>query len=124
MYPNSREKTGLSLINDHPQLWKISTYIQPLHTLTKNTVYQWTAPCQIAFDLNCRLIEIPVLSYPDFTKEFTLETDPSITGLGAVLSQVHDDGKGTLLLLPVEHSSNKRRTMAQMNWKHWQLCGP
>ena len=53
----------------------------------KDAVYQWTAPCQVAFDqIKCRLIEAPALLHSDFTKDFTLETDASIMGLDAVLS--------------------------------------
>ena len=43
----------------------------------------------------------PVLAYPCFTKDFTLETDASILGLGAVLSQTQDDGK----LHPIAYAS-------------------
>ena len=34
----------------------------------------------------------PVLSYPDYTKPFALETDTSLWGIGVVLSQKDQDG--------------------------------
>lgn len=60
---------------------------RPLHALTrKDATFKWTASCQTAFDqLKCFLVESPILAYPDFSKEFTLETDASKRGLGAVL---------------------------------------
>ena len=39
------------------------------------------------------LIKAPILSYPDFNKSFTIYTDTSGTGLGAILSQVKEDKK-------------------------------
>ena len=35
----------------------------------------------------------PVLAYPDFKRDFILETHVSINGLSAVLSQTQEDGK-------------------------------
>ena len=68
---------------------------EPLHNLTRKSVqFEWTATCQDSFNcLKKKLIEGPVLVYPDFSKDFVLETDASIQGLGAVLSQIQDDGK-------------------------------
>ena len=67
----------------------------PLHALTRKSVpFEWTTNCQAAFEqLQQRLVEAQVLAYPDFTKDFVLETDASIVGLGAVLSQTQDDSK-------------------------------
>ena len=68
---------------------------QPLHRLTaKGVPFDWTAECEAAFlTLKTRLVTPPVLAYPCFSKDFTLETDASIQGLGAVLSQIQEDGK-------------------------------
>ena len=56
--------------------------------------FQWTPACQEGFDqLKKALMEAPVLAYPDYSKPFILETDASLKGLGAVLSQKGDDNE-------------------------------
>ena len=48
---------------------------------------------QEAFDaLKEALCAAPVLGYTDFTREFILETDASLKGLGTILSQQDKDG--------------------------------
>ena len=68
---------------------------QPLYNLTKHgTPFVWTAECKQVFDgLKSKLLIAPILAYPDFTKDFVLETDASKQGLGAILSQLKDDSK-------------------------------
>ena len=76
---------------------------QPLHQLTsKGVPFVWSAECEAAFTtLKGKLTVSPVLAYPSFDRGFTLETDASIQGLGAVLSQQQEDGK----LHPVAYAS-------------------
>ena len=83
-----------------PEFAKVA---RPLHALTrKETPFVWTAACQTAFDhLKCLLVQTPILAYPDFSKGFVLETDASKSGLGAVLSQLQDDGR----LHPIAYAS-------------------
>ena len=76
---------------------------EPLHQLTKkDREFVWTDHCQDALDtLKRKLVEAPVLVYPNFDIGFVLETDASYQGLGAVLSQKLEDN----LLHPVSFSS-------------------
>ena len=55
--------------------------------------FEWMIEHQEAFDaLKEALCTAPVLGYPDFTREFILETDASLKGLGTVLLQQQKDG--------------------------------
>ena len=66
-----------------------------MYDLTRQgTPFNWTASCEQAFDtLKSKLLTAPILAYPDFTRDFVLETDASKQGLGAILSQLRDDSK-------------------------------
>ena len=66
----------------------------PLHSLTRQDVpFLWTRKCEESFQkLKDCLISPPVLAYPKFDLPFTLHTDASGDGLGAVLEQ-EDNGQ-------------------------------
>jgi len=66
-----------------------SRIVFPLHKLfKKNVKFEWKPEQEHAFQhLKAKLTSQPILQYPEFSKEFTLTTDASNTGLGAVLSQ-------------------------------------
>ena len=81
----------------------IAKIAQPLHDLTyKGAMFEWSTGCEEAFKLLKEwLATPPVLAYPSFDVDFTLETDASIQGLGAILSQLQVDGN----LHPVAYAS-------------------
>lgn len=59
----------------------------------KRVPFRWEDPQQIAFDsLKEKLCHPPILAYADYSLPFTLHTDASLAGLGAVLYQ-RQDGK-------------------------------
>lgn len=82
---------------------QFSAIAQTLNCLTRKGVeFIWTEECQESFDsLKQKLATTSVLAYPSFDMPFVLETDASILGIGAVLSQPQADG----LLHPVAYAS-------------------
>lgn len=72
-----------------------STIATPLTRLTcKGSKWTWGPDEENAFhQLKQALVSAPVLACPDFTRRFTLQTDASSFGLGAVLTQQHPDGE-------------------------------
>ena len=75
--------------------------------------FVWASEHQKAFDaLKIVLTTAPMLGYPNFNQEFILETDATLRGLGAVLSQDDDTSKVHVIdyaswtLRPSEQSMN------------------
>ena len=54
--------------------------------------------------LKDKLSTAPILKYPDFTKEFAIETDASQVGLGAMLTQEYKV-EGEKFFMPVLYAS-------------------
>ena len=62
--------------------------------LKKKAAWEWETAQQEAFDeIKKRLTNAPVLACPDWTRTFTLQTDASTEGLGAVLTQEDEEGE-------------------------------
>ena len=93
----------------------------PLHALTRKDVkFEWSPECQSAFEsLKSSIVQSPVLAYPNFELDFILETDASVKGLGAVLSQRQADG----VLHPVAFAS-RSLSPAERNYSVTDLETP
>lgn len=63
-----------------------------LKLLKKGVKFIWSEETEKAFkDLKGKILESPILQYPDFTKPFRLTTDASTKAIAAVLSQMSDN---------------------------------
>lgn len=81
----------LGLASYHRRFVKnYATIASPLHKLTeRGRQFNWTSECAAAFaSLKQKLINAPILAFPDFTQPFLVDTDASHSGTGAVLSQI------------------------------------
>ena len=80
--------------------------------LKKDNEFKWGEKQQEAFEiLKQKLMEEPILGYPDYEKPFVLFTDASGTGLGAILSQKDEEGKEIVIAY-----ASKSLTPAERNY--------
>jgi len=97
---NTKElKSFLGLISYYRKYIRGCAQIaQPLtKLLKKDHKFQWNNEHKSAFNnLKQKLLENPILAHPDFSKQFILQTDASLDGIGAVLSQMHDSSEHTV----------------------------
>ena len=82
----------------------------PLHSASqKGERFRWTAECEEAFrNIKRKLMNAPILAFPQLDVTFILDTDASDSGLGAVLSQVQD-GKERVLAYAARALSKAER---------------
>ena len=98
---NAKEvRSFLGLTNYYRRfILNYSKLAAPLYNLLHQDVrFEWTEDCQRAFtDLKTRLVNHPIIGYPDMNRHFYLTTDASKTGLGYVLTQSDDDNKEVVI---------------------------
>ena len=90
-----RSFLGLALY-DWKFIQSFASIADPLNALTKKNVkFVWYDKCELAFkELKDKLSHDPiVLAYPHKEGTFVLGTDPSIYGVGGVLSQIQENGQ-------------------------------
>ena len=94
------------------------------------TEFVWSRECQEGFDaLKHALTTAPVLAYPDYTQPFILETDASLKGLGAVLSQKGKDGEVCIIAYASRSHRPSKRSMCdyssakiELMALKWSVC--
>ena len=92
-------------------IYKFSDIARPLHALTEdNKKFLWNSDCTLAFGkLKEALTSAPILSYPNDNDFFTLDTDASNTGMGAVLSQEQENTEKVISYYSKTFSAAERR---------------
>ena len=86
-----------------------SAIARPLTKLThKNATFNWDDDCQHAFDyLKDKLIEAPILGYPDVSKPFSLYTDASEYSIGGILTQNTENGEKVICYISHQLTSSR-----------------
>ena len=78
---------------------------------------------QMAFDtLKIALTTAPVLGHPRFNREFIVETDASLTGLGVVLSQKDNTSKVCVIAYASQTLRPSEQSMYNYSSAKLQLC--
>lgn len=97
LYPIPTDKDGtrrfVAFANYYRRfIENFSLIAKPLNNLSKKkSTFEWTSECQRSFlMLKDRLLNPPILAYPDFDRQFIVTVDASNKGCGAVLSQIFD----------------------------------
>ena len=93
-----------------------ATVAAPLVQLTEKTSsFCWSDECENSFSrLKLLLCSAPILCYPRFDREFILQTDASDFGVGAVLSQVDDDGREKVVAYASKALSAQQKKFRQL----------
>ncbi|KAJ3684964.1 hypothetical protein LUZ61_014128 [Rhynchospora tenuis] len=105
---------------------------KPLTDLTKKNAFAWSSQAQVAFDtLKHAMTTTPVLTLPDYAKQFVIETDASALGMGAVLMQDNRPIAYLSKSLGVKNqglSTYEKELLALITavkkWKHYLLGQP
>ena len=107
-------------------------FAEPLLMLTRGkkhlkSNFNWGDNKQASFEaLKEHLVVSPILRIPNLEKEFCIEMDASLVGLGAVLRQSQDDS-GFENRFPMAYASQSLRkrkgTMKSLTLKVQQCCG-
>ena len=98
----------------------IKSYAKTIKSLTdltrKDAKFVWGPEQQQAFEeIKQKLIESPILRFPDLDKKFYLTTDASSISVGAVLAQKSEEG----FLHPIAYASNVL-SETQQKWSSFQ----
>ena len=94
---------------------EFSTIASPIHGVTGKGPFVWNEDCRNSFErLKELLISAPILAYPRETGMFVLDTDASNTGIGAVLSQVHEGEERVVAYASKALSASQRRYCTTM----------
>lgn len=84
----------------------------PLHAATTGCEKKivWTDKCDDSFKtLKGKLCTAPILDYPREDRIFVLDTDASFGAIGAVLSQIKEDGKESVIAYGSRHLTNHEK---------------
>lgn len=109
---------------------EFSSVVAPITSLTmKNRKFEWSTECEEALrKIKGLLVAAPILSCPDYSKDFVIQTDASGYGIGAVLTQPHSEGEKVICYLSRSLTKQERvyttteRECLALVWAIEKLC--
>ena len=99
--------------------------------LNKSNKFEWSTECTSSVaELKKKLLEAPVLGYPNDRDQYTVTTDASLTGIETILTQKQGTedriiayASKTLSKSQRNYSATKRELFAIVHFTHYYLLG-
>ena len=114
----------LQIVLSHSLIRKQNKTAFPIPTVKKSFSELWDDNCRLALQtLKDKVCSSEFLAFPNFSKEFIVEVDSSLLGIGAVLSQKQDSGETRVICFASRSLRKHEKSDSNYSSRKLELLG-